>query len=351
MKAALGLEDGRYFTGEGFGVEGKTCGELVFTTQMSGYMEALTDPSYHGQLLLFTYPLIGNYGVDKQNFQSEKIWTRGCVVHELCRAPAAKPSLEDYFESEGYFGITGIDTRSLTISIREQGTIRASLIMDCDDGEAAVEIAKHAPDIRSENLIPEVSCKKPYQMPGNGPVIAVLDLGVKRTILESLHSRGGNLHVFPHDTKSDEILALKPDALFITNGPGDPKMADSAVKCAKDLIGEIPLYGICMGNQICALALGGETSKMKFGHRGANQPIRDINGQIAVTSQNHGFVVEGDSLPEGCRITYKNCNDGSLEGFEDNSLDIHCVQFHPEAHAGPHDTEKLFFNTMFRGLL
>ncbi len=350
MKAALGLEDGRYCIGEGFGAEGKASGELVFSTQMTGYMEALTDPSYNGQILLFTYPLIGNYGVDTDNFQSSRVWARGCVVHELCRKPAALPLFSDYFEENGLIGISGVDTRSLTISIREQGTIRAALITDSDDGPAAVEMARKTPDITTENLIPAVSCTEPYQIPGNGPVVAIMDLGVKRNIIKSLHKRGTNLHIFPHDTPADEILSVRPDALFITNGPGDPVMAKDTIASVKDLIGTLPIYGICMGNQICSLALGGETKKMKFGHRGANQPVRYMDGTIMITSQNHGFIVEGTSLPEGCRITFTNCNDGSLEGFEDPSLDIHCVQFHPEAHAGPHDTEKLFFDKMLRRL-
>ena len=351
MKAALGLEDGRYFIGEGFGVDGETTGELVFSTQMTGYMEALTDPSYHGQLLLFTYPLIGNYGVDRENFQNSRVWASGCVVHELCRQPAGRTTLSQFFEEEGLLGITGVDTRHLTISIREQGTVRAGLIVGSDDGEEAVRLARSAPDITTQSLIPSVSCKEPWHIKGSGPRVAVIDLGIKKNILQSLSSRNADLHIFPHDTMPDEILACKPDALFISNGPGDPVQATGAIQAVKNLAGELPVFGICMGNQICGLALGGETQKMKFGHRGANQPVRYKDGKIAISSQNHGFVVMGDSLPEGCQVTFTNCNDGTLEGFEDEYLELFCVQFHPEAHAGPHDTEKMYFDMMMKRLV
>lgn len=350
MKAVLGLENGQYFLGEGLGAEGETCGELVFTTQMTGYMEALTDPSYHGQILLFTYPLIGNYGVDKQNFQSPKVWAGGCVIHEACSKPAHEPSLHSFFQENDLFGITGVDTRMLTISIREQGTVRAALITGSDDGEAAVLQAKQCPDISEQSLIPDVSCREYWHIPGTGPRIAVLDLGIKSNMLKSLKSRGGDIHIFPHNTRPDTILACRPDSLFISNGPGDPTQAKETVSTVKELIGQLPIFGICMGNQICGLSLGGATEKMKFGHRGANQPVRYIDGTIAISSQNHGFVVDAESLPEGCKVTYTNCNDGTLEGFDDEYLNISCVQFHPEAHAGPHDTEKHYFDAMFRRL-
>ena len=348
MKAALGLEDGRYFIGEGFGVEGETCGELVFSTQMSGYMEALTDPSYHGQMLLFTYPLIGNYGVDRENFQSSRVWASGCVVHELCTQPAGPSTLSSFYEEEGLHGISGVDTRHLTISIREQGTVRAGLIVGSGDGEAAVRLARSAPEITRQSLIPGVSCPAPYHLPGSGPRVAVLDLGIKSNMIKSLQKRKADLHIFPHDTPADILLASRPDALFISNGPGDPMQATATISAVRDLIGQIPVFGICMGNQICSLALGGTTRKMKFGHRGANQPVRYKDGRIAISSQNHGFVVEEETLPEGCEVTFVNCNDGTLEGFEDAHLDIHCVQFHPEAHAGPHDTEMMFVDSMMR---
>jgi carbamoyl-phosphate synthase small subunit len=348
MKAALGLEDGRYFIGDGFGVEGETTGELVFSTQMSGYMEAMTDPSYHGQILLFTFPLIGNYGIDRENFQNPRVWTSGCVVHELCRQPAGRITLSEYFSEEGLHGISGVDTRHLTISIREQGTVRAGLIVGSDDGREAVRLACSAPNISTQSLIPDVSCREPYHLEGDGPRVAVIDLGIKSNMIKSLRKRGADLYVYPHDTPADVIQSCRPDALFISNGPGDPLQATETIKAVKSLIGELPVFGICMGNQILGLALGGLTEKMKFGHRGANQPVRYKDGRIAISSQNHGFVVVQESLPEGCEVTFTNCNDGTLEGFEDAYLDIHCVQFHPEAHAGPHDTEMMYFDMMMR---
>jgi carbamoyl-phosphate synthase small subunit len=193
-----------------------------------------------------------------------------------------------------------------------------------------------------------VSCKAPYHIPGKGKRIAVIDLGIKKNMLTSLATRNADLRIFPHHVKSDEILACKPDALFISNGPGDPKRATDAIRCVKALLGELPIFGICMGNQISALALGGDTYKLKFGHRGANQPVRDMNGRIYITTQNHGFAVDGESLPEGCRVSYANVNDNTVEGFLNDDLNLTCVQFHPEAHGGPRDTERPFFDSLFR---
>ena len=224
MKAVLGLEDGRFFIGKGFGVEGETCGELVFTTQMTGYMEALTDPSYLGQILMFTFPLIGNYGVDPNNFQNPRVRAEGCVVHELCDQPAHTPNIASFFEQEGLLGISGVDTRNITIQTREQGTLRAGLIVGSDDGDAAVNLAKHAPDITYQSLIPKVSCTKAYDLPGSGPKIAVIDLGIKKNIIRSLQARNANLRIFPHNARNDEISSWKPDALFNqqrAGGPGD----------------------------------------------------------------------------------------------------------------------------------
>ncbi|MDD1715665.1 MAG: glutamine-hydrolyzing carbamoyl-phosphate synthase small subunit [Methanolinea sp.] len=350
MKAVLGLEDGTFVTGEGFGVEGACSGELVFSTQMTGYMEALTDPSYHGQILMFTFPTIGNYGVDRRNFQHPRVWAQGCVVREFCRKPENPPGLDEYFRENGLLGIAGVDTRMLTIKTRMQGTLRAALITGDDNGESAVEQAGRVPPISDRELISAVSCREPYRVSGSGKRIAVIDLGIKKNILISLRHRDADLHVFPHDTTPDQIQECRPAALFLSNGPGDPVHATSAVRCVKELAGTIPIYGICMGNQICGLGLGGKTYKMKFGHRGTNQPVRYKDGSIYITTQNHGFAVAADSLPEGASVLYSNVNDGTLEGFEDPYLDITCVQFHPEAHGGPRDTEIPFFDTMFRRL-
>ena len=350
MKAVLGLEDGTFVVGDGFGVEGTCSGELVFTTQMTGYMEALTDPSYAGQILMFTYPLIGNYGVDYQNFESARVHARGCIAREIARAPAMRPSVAEFFEENGLLGISGVDTRSLTIKTRTVGTLRASLIVGSTDGEEAVRRARAVPPISEVDLIGSVSCPEPYRISGSGKRIAVIYLGVKRHILESLRSRGAVLYVFPHYAVPDEVMAVEPDALFISNGPGDPKRATSAIRCVRDLVGEVPIIGICMGIQVAALALGAETYKMKFGHRGTNQPVRYRDGSIYITTQNHGFAVDEETLPEGCIVSYRNVNDGTVEGFEDDDLNITCVQFHPEAHSGPRDTEMCFFDRIYRGL-
>ncbi|MCE5338243.1 MAG: glutamine-hydrolyzing carbamoyl-phosphate synthase small subunit [Methanomicrobiaceae archaeon] len=350
MKAVLGLEDGTFVVGNGFGVEGIYSGELVFTTQMTGYMEALTDPSYAGQILMFTYPLIGNYGVDLQNFESPEVHARGCVAREIARVPAAQPSVAEYFEENGLLGISGVDTRNLTIKTRTIGTLRASLIVGGEDGDEAVRRARAVPSISDADLIGSVSCREPYRISGTGKRIAVIDLGVKRHILASLGYRGADIHVFPHTAAPDEVMAAKPDALFISNGPGDPRRAVDAIRCVRDLAGEVPVIGICMGIQVVALALGGETYKMKFGHRGTNQPVRYRDGSIYITTQNHGFAVDEETLPEGCVVSYRNVNDGTVEGFENKDLNVTCVQFHPEAHGGPRDTEMHFFDRIYRGI-
>lgn len=351
MRAVLGLEDGTCVVGEGFGAEGEVSGELVFSTQMTGYMEALTDPSYHGQILMFTYPMIGNYGVDAHNFQHPRVWAMGCVAREICRKPEHQPSLFSFFEESGLPGICGVDTRMLTIKTRVQGTMRAALVVGDDNPEYAVGQAMKVPPLSDKDLIPAVSCKVPYQVKGRGKRIAVIDLGIKKNIVISLRKRDADVFVFPYDVSAGEVQACRPDALFISNGPGDPVHATDAIACVRELAGVLPVYGICMGNQVCGLALGGETYKMKFGHRGTNQPVRHTeDGRIFITTQNHGFAVAADTLPEGCRLSYANVNDGTLEGFSDPHLDITTVQFHPEAHGGPRDTESHFFDAMFRRL-
>jgi carbamoyl-phosphate synthase small subunit len=348
MKAVLGLEDGHFYIGNGFGVEGECSGELVFNTQMTGYMESLTDPSYFGQILMFTFPQIGNYGVDIQNFQNEKVCALGCIAKEICEKPAASPSIRSYFEENRLLGMSGVDTRALTIKTRVHGTMRAALVVGSDDGDYAVNLAKRTPQITDITPIPEVSCKQPYRVEGKGKRIAVIDLGIKKNMITSLAKRGGDLHVFPYNVTPEQILACKPDALFVSNGPGDPKQATHAIRCIRDLLGQLPIFGICMGNQVSALAIGGDTYKLKFGHRGANQPVRFKDGRIFITTQNHGFAVDEDSLPEGCRVTYTNVNDGTVEGFENKDLKLTTVQFHPEAHGGPRDTEAHFFDALYR---
>ena len=348
MKAVLGLENGHYYIGDGFGVDGEVCGEVVFTTQMLGYMQALTDPSYNGQLLTFTFPQIGNYGVDFNSFQSSRIFAKGLIVHDLCEKPAHDPTLRSYCEANGIMGISGIDTRVLTVQIRNSGTLKGCLMVGTDDWEAAVTQAREAPSLSEFNLLGEVSCPEMYHIPGfgknSGKKIAVIDLGIKKDMRDCLVDRGYDVYVFPYNATANDIGAISPDALFISNGPGDPVDAKDAVKAVKAFVGEVPIFGICMGNQICGLALDGRTEKLKFGHRGGNHPVRALDGTIAITSQNHGYVVNGESLPEGCLVSYVNCNDGTLEGFEDPYLKMFSVQFHPEDSAGPRDTKNRFFD-------
>src|SRR5512136_2503011 len=350
MKAVLGLEDGQVVHGEGFGIEGETAGELVFNPQMTGYMESLTDPSYFGQILMFTFPLIGNYGADTKNMQSSSIKASGAICREICEKPDERSTIRTFFEQKGLLGLCGVDTRMLTIKTRVEGTLRAALVVGDDNAEYAVDLAKRTAPISDYDLIPAVSCKTPYHIPGRGKKIAILDLGLKNNMLSSLSARGGDLYVFPYNASPEDIFGAEPDCLFITNGPGDPKTARPTIATVKKCIGELPVFGICMGNQITALALGGDTYKLKFGHRGANQPVRFHDGRIFITTQNHGCAVDGDSLPEGCEGTFLNANDGTVEGFENGDLKINCVQFHPEAHAGPMDTECHYFDGLFRRL-
>ncbi|MHC1635614.1 MAG: glutamine-hydrolyzing carbamoyl-phosphate synthase small subunit [Candidatus Methanospirareceae archaeon] len=357
MKAILAIEDGTVVEGEGFGAEGIALGELVFSTPVVGYEEALTDPSYKGQILMFTYPLIGNYGVSGEKFQSDGIKVEGFVIREKCDYHShykSKKSIEEWLKEEGIPGISEVDTRMLTIKTRRYGTMKACLVVGegCTEErekERALELARNQPDISKLKLIEEVTCKQPYRIKGEGKRIAVIDFGVKRNILKSLMRRGFDIFVFPADTDVRAIKEVEPLALFLSNGPGDPKMAKEAMEVVKELVGTIPIFGICLGHQIIALALGGETYKMKFGHRGINQPVKDFKRKcIYITSQNHGFAVDGASIENIAEVTQLNANDNTVEGFEDSYLGIKCVQYHPEASPGPLDTEKVFFDEIMK---
>ena len=353
MDAVLGLEDGTIVHGDGFGREGKVFGELVFTTQYTGYEEALTDPSYAGQILMFAYPLIGNYGVSGERFQSNGIKAEGLVVHEACPSPShrlSRRSIYDFIDDEKRCGISGIDTRMLTIKVREAGTMRSCLLVGTDDGEKAVELARNQPDIASLDLVGKVTCKKPYHIEGKGPRIVLIDCGVKQNIINNLTSRGVDLTVVPATTSVRDIGALEPDMLFLSNGPGDPQQATNAIEAVSHFAGTVPISGICLGTQIIALALEGNTYKLKFGHRGANQPVKDLDrGIVYITSQNHGFAVDDKSLENtDFRVTHINANDNTVEGIMDKYLDIASVQYHPEANPGPNDTEKIFFDSVLK---
>jgi len=347
MKAVLGLEDGTVVKGKGVGAEGTALGELVFATSFTGYEEALTDPSYKGQILMLTYPLIGNYGVSYENFQSEGIKAEGFVVREVCDHPShpkSKSTLHEFLEKEGIPGICDVDTRMLTILTREKGAMRAALIVGDDDGDMAVKLAKEQKPISELDLVSKVTCAEPYQIKGRGKRFVVMDLGVKRSILSGLSRRGADIVVVPADTTAAQIREYEPDTLLLSNGPGDPAQAKNTISVANEFVGKISIFGIGLGHQVIALALGAKTYKMKFGHRGANQPVKDVDtGKIYITSQNHGFAVNPDSLNDtGLRVTQVNVNDGTVEGLRHASLPIMSTQYYPEVTPSPRDVEFSF---------
>lgn len=350
MKAVLGLEDGTIISGTGFGVEGQTSGEMIVNLASTGYMEALSDPGVSGQLLMFGYPLIGNYGANKDQLQSSRVHAAGAIVRELCVHPKHEPTLGEFFEENCLLGIEGVDTRMLTIKLREQGVMRAAIITGSDDGYKAVTLAQSAQVQETRELIPGVTCEAPYHIKGSGKKIAVLDLGCKKAVLQSLAKRGADISVYPYGTPSDEILANKPAALFVSNGPGYPFAAPKAISCVKDILGTIPVLGICMGSEIIAASIGASVEKLKLGHRGASQPVKFSDGTVAVTFQSHGYAVLADTLPEGCTVSCVNANDGTLEGFENADLGISCVQFHPEHDAIYDGVEKPIYDIMYRGI-
>lgn len=323
---------------------------------MSGYEEALTDPSYHGQLLMFTYPLQGNYGVSGDDFQSDHMWPKAAVCRENWELPThhrSGRSLAKLLDDEGRPGICEIDTRMLTLKVRRQGCMKATLAVG-EESELkdmdVVKMARSQPDISAQDLLGDVTCKQPYRIAGKGPRIAVLDLGIKRNILNSLVARGFDVEVLPAHSGISEIEASKPDALFLSNGPGDPERALAAIDAVKHFSGQVPVFGICLGHQIISLALGAKTFKLKFGHHGGNQPVKDLaTGIVYITSQNHNFAVVPESV-EGTdiEITQMNANDNTVEGLKSDYLDVLAVQYHPEAHPGPLCTEDPFFSSVNR---
>ncbi|WP_456475107.1 glutamine-hydrolyzing carbamoyl-phosphate synthase small subunit [Candidatus Pyrohabitans sp.] len=349
MKAALVLEDGTIVSGEGFGAEGEVYGEVVFCTSMTGYQEALTDPSYAGQILLLTYPLVGNYGVNSYDSESLRIQVEGFVVREACGKPShrsAEATVDEFLKREGIPGIAGVDTRALTIKIRSYGVMKGALKTSQReiDAEALLERCRAAPDIGELDLVSGVTCEDIQHHPGKGPRIAILDLGMKWSIRDNFLKRGCEVYVLPAKTSPKEILNLEPHGVVVSPGPGDPKRVPYAIRTVRELMGEVPLFGICLGHQMLALASGGETYKLKFGHRGANQPVKDLRtGRVYITSQNHGYAVDAGSLPEDeFRVDKLNLNDSTVEGMRHRSLEIMSVQYHPEANPGPKDSEYLF---------
>ena len=350
MDGSLVLEDGTAIRGAFFGARRRVFGELVFNTNMTGYTEALTDPSYRGQILMMTYPLIGNYGVDPETMESETIQPTGFVVKEACPTPSHPRSalgLADFLKAYETPAMEGADTRALTIKIRSKGTMKAALVPAKEDADAVAQEVRKAPHPETRNLVAEVSCRTFERYPGAGKrTIVVVDCGVKRNILREAQRYADVVRV-PYDASSDQILSLKPDGVILSNGPGDPahpEILATTVKATKELVGRVPLLGICLGHQILALAFGGRTFKLKFGHRGGNQPVKDLRtGRVHITSQNHGFAVDAQSLPASeFEVTHLNLNDGTVEGMAHRQMPIFSVQYHPEARPGPWDNEYIF---------
>ncbi len=350
MESLLVLEDGTVVRGASFGEPKKAFGELVFNTNMTGYTEALTDPSYRGQILLMTYPLIGNYGVDPAWMESDEIQVTGFVVKEACATPSharSQKGLDPFLTEYRVPGLQGADTRALTIRIRSHGTMKAALVPADEDLDAVRKEVRRMPYPDRRNLVAEVSCRDPIRYPGAGKrTIVVVDCGVKRNIVREAQ-RYADVVCVPWNSSTEDVRSHHPDGVIISNGPGDPAHPDLAattVRTAAELAGEVPLMGICLGHQILALAFGGKTFKLKFGHRGGNQPVKDLRtGHVHITSQNHGFAVDADSLDDSeFEVTHLNLNDRTVEGIVHRRLPVFSVQYHPEAHPGPWDNEYLF---------
>lgn len=345
MKAYLLLEDGSIFEGKAFGETGETLGEVVFNTGMTGYQEILTDPSYEGQIVVMTYPLIGNYGVNEGFNESIKPRVKGFVVREFYRDIIGWQkghSIEEYMKKYGIMGIEGVDTRALTRIIREKGTMKGVITTQQDFKKE--ELLEKLREFDNSNAVMKVTTDEVYFIKSRCLNVAVLDFGVKKSILRSLNDRYCNINVFPAFATPEQILSVNPDGIVLSNGPGDPKDMMAVVENIKELMYKKPIMGICLGHQLLALTLGGDTYRMKYGHRGCNHPVKDLEkDRVYITSQNHGYAVDAGSLdPQKVEITHVNMNDETLEGFRHKQLPIISVQFHPEAAPGPQDTQHLF---------
>lgn len=348
MKAFLALEDGTVYEGIAFGAVGVGQGEVVFNTSMTGYQEILTDPSYCGQIVVMTYPLIGNYGINLEDMESAGPKVRGFVVRELCDLPSnwrASGSLESFLKENNIVGIQGIDTRSLTRRLRSQGTMKGVLVAGEVTREELTELARKAPGLTGQDLVSQVTVREPYTIDGDKYHVVVMDFGVKHNIVRWLTKLGCRVTVVPADTFAEEIFSLNPDGIILSNGPGDPKGVLYAAETIRRLLGYCPIFGICLGHQLLALALGGDTYKLPFGHRGGNHPVKDLAaGRVYITSQNHGFAVDAASLKEDlAEVTHINLNDNTVEGFKCRKVPCFSVQYHPEAFPGSTDSEYLFF--------
>jgi len=353
--AILALEDGTVFEGAAFGAVGQCAGEVVFNTSMTGYQEVLTDPSYRGQIVAMTYPLIGNYGVNAADAESRALWLAGFVVKERSRIvsnPRAEGDLDTYLRDSGTVGIEGIDTRELTKRLRTVGALRGVISSDHLDADRLVAQARAHPPLAGRDLVRTVTCQAAYDWQGGdgGRRVVVLDGGVKYGILRRLRAAGCAVRVVPASTPPDRIAEMDPDGVLLSNGPGDPEPVADLIATTRALIAPpprgrpLPIFGSCLGHQILALALGGTTYKLKFGRHGANHPVKDLaTGEVAITAQNHGFCVDIDSLPgDDVEITHVNLNDRTLEGLRHRRLPVFSVQYHPEASPGPHDARHLF---------
>ncbi len=377
MTALLALEDGRVFHGVAFGATGTTAGEICFNTSMTGYQEILTDPSYRGQIVAMTYPEIGNYGINELDTESAAPQVRGFVIEELSPITSnwrATSSLEDYLKKHNIIGIQGIDTRALTRHLRTRGSLRACVTTEISDEAESVRHANEVSysgvdfvrEVTSESSYawdPESTASRPWmvrpaqaddlesdevgnvfsKLPPATLKLTAIDFGMKKNILRSLRRNGFDVTVLPATATAKEVLATEPDGVFLSNGPGDPVMLEYASATVRELVGTKPIFGICLGHQLLALALGGRTFKLKFGHRGANQPVQDLRtGKIAITSQNHGYAVDPDSLPAEVEVTHRNLNDGTVAGLKHKTHRAFSVQYHPEASPGPHDADTFF---------
>lgn len=361
----LALEDGRVFTGLSLGATGTTTGEVVFNTSMTGYQEILSDPSYRGQIITMTYPEIGNYGVNEEDFESASIHATGFIVRNASRIASnfrSNGTLGDFLAKHGIVGISDIDTRALVRHIRSKGAMRGAISTEILDDAELVKLAANSPSMIGRDLVKEVLPDQPVNweqrlspwwhtsdpkgeisQDSDRPHIVAMDFGMKWNIARHLYEQGFRVTIVPGTASADEIMGLSPDGVFLSNGPGDPEPLDYAVETIRNMLGRVPIFGICLGHQLLSLALGAKTYKLKFGHRGANQPVINLEtGKIEITSQNHGFVVSDEDLPKGVVVTHRNVNDDTVAGVRHESLPAFSVQYHPEASAGPHDSQYLF---------